>query len=121
MTTKEKLLEFIRYKHISKKRFYEITGFSNGFLDSGKYIGTDKLEIILNEFPDLSFKWLILGEGNMIKDPNEETAHKAKGEAYSMVIDALEDQVQALNSLIEEKERLVNEKERIIELLMNKN
>lgn len=119
MTTKEKLIDYIKYKGISKKRFYDITGFSNGFLDSGKYIGTDKLKIILEKFADLSFEWLILDKGEMVVD-NNSVASSSCGKDNQLLIEGFEKQIEALNELIEEKERLINEKERLIEILMKK-
>lgn len=119
MTTKEKLIDFIKYKGISKKRFYDITGFSNGFLDSGKYIGTDKLRIVLEKFTDISFNWLILDKGGMIVNSSQKEKY-SENKDYSATIESLEKEIKAQAELIEEKERLINEKERLIELLLKK-
>lgn len=78
MTEKEKLKEYLRYKGISKNRFYTETGFSVGFLDSGRSLGADKVRIIINKFPDLSLDWLIMDEGEMIIEP------RPQGIAYDM-------------------------------------
>lgn len=121
MTTKEKLLKFIKFKEISKKKFYDITGFSNGFLDSGKYIGTDKLKVVLELFPDLNFKWLILDEGEMIVNSNNQIFIQNGVEDDKYIIESLEYRINALTDLIDEKERLIKEKERLIEILLNKN
>lgn len=67
MTEKEKIKQYLDYKGISKNRFYTETGFSVGFLDSGKSLGADKVKIIINTYPDLNINWLILDEGPMIK------------------------------------------------------
>ena len=47
MGTVQRLQQFIDYKSISKYRFYQETGLSNGFLDKGENIGSDKCEKIL--------------------------------------------------------------------------
>ena len=78
MTEKEKLKAYLQYKGISKNRFYTETGFSVGFLDSGRSLGADKVRIIINKFPDLSLEWLIMDEGEMIIEPRPE------GVAYDM-------------------------------------
>ncbi|NJN27185.1 MAG: hypothetical protein HC819_14995 [Cyclobacteriaceae bacterium] len=64
----QRICDFIAFKGISKYRFYQITGLSNGFLDKGENIGSDKCEIIINHFDDLSADWLLTGKGEMLKD-----------------------------------------------------
>lgn len=78
MTEKEKLKAYLKEKGISKNKFYTITGFSIGFLDSGRSLGADKVKIIINKFPDLSLDWLIMDQGPMLTGP------RAKGVAYDM-------------------------------------
>lgn len=78
MTEKEKLKAYLQYKGISKNRFYTETGFSVGFLDSGRSLGADKVKIIINKFPDLSLDWLIMDLGEMIIEP------RPQGIAYDM-------------------------------------
>ncbi len=116
MTTKEKLIDYIKYKKISKKRFYDITGFANGFLDSGKYIGTDKLKIVIEKFTDLNFEWLILDRGEMILNSSNIIPSIEKDK--QLLIDGFEKHIKTLNELVEEKERLINDKERTIKILM---
>src|SRR5699024_10575983 len=53
-------------KRITKSEFYRQTGLSNGFLDKVRDIGVSKLELILKAYPELSLRWLVLGEGEMI-------------------------------------------------------
>ena len=67
MTEKEKICKYLEYKEISKNKFYALTGLSNGFLDSGKSLGADKIKIIIEKFPDLNLSWLVLNEGEMLK------------------------------------------------------
>lgn len=78
MTEKEKLKTYLQEKGISKNRFYTETGFSVGFLDSGRSLGADRVKIIINKFPDLSLEWLIMDQGEMIIEP------KPMGVAYDM-------------------------------------
>ncbi len=72
MTTKERIRHFLKEKNISERRFYKETSFSNGFLTSGKHIGTDKAEIIIEKYTDLSLYWLITGKGEMLKTEQNE-------------------------------------------------
>lgn len=63
---RERILQFIEYKSITKYRFYQDLGFSNGFLDKEGAIGSDKCEKIIYHFPDLNPLWLLTGKGNML-------------------------------------------------------
>lgn len=76
MTAKEKIIQYIDYKGISKRDFYRQTGFSNGFLDSGKHIGSDNIKIIISNYPDISLDWLVMDDGEMIKTKNAEITNK---------------------------------------------
>lgn len=71
MTEKEKIKQYLDFKGIKKTRFYAETGLSNGFLESGKSLGTDKIKTIISKYPDLSLNWLIFDEGEMLKDKEE--------------------------------------------------
>ncbi|WP_099463434.1 S24 family peptidase [Parabacteroides provencensis] len=64
----QRLQQFIDTKGISKYRFYQETGLSNGSLDKGENIGSDKCEKIIYAYPNLSVDWLMTGRGNMLID-----------------------------------------------------
>lgn len=72
MGEKEKIKQFLDYKGISKNKFYNMTGFSVGFLDSGTSMGADKVKIIINIFPELNINWLIMDKGDMIIQDNKD-------------------------------------------------
>jgi hypothetical protein len=65
---RERIIQFIDYKGISKYKFYQDTGFSNGFLDKEGAIGSDKCEKISYVYPDINLEWLITGNGEMINE-----------------------------------------------------
>ena len=67
MGIRKRILKYIEYKGISKYKFYQETGFSNGFLDKEGSIGADKCEKISYQYPDISLDWLITGQGEMLK------------------------------------------------------
>jgi len=69
MSAKERMREFLRHKGLSKYKFYDVTGFSNGFLDKGESITSDKCEIIYSHYPEINLRWLITGEGSMLTSP----------------------------------------------------
>ena len=66
----ERLKQYIDFKGISVAAFERSIGMANASfgksLKKQGAIGTDKLENILNIYPDISPMWLLKGEGNMI-------------------------------------------------------
>ncbi|QPH38400.1 S24 family peptidase [Pedobacter endophyticus] len=63
---------------MSKYEFYKKTGLSNGFLDKGSNIGSDKCQKISEVFPGLNIAWLITGKGQpRTLYPVDETLHIA--------------------------------------------
>lgn len=73
----KRLKEYIDFKGISIAAFERSIGMSNASfgksLKNNGAIGTDKLENILFEYPDISPIWLLTGEGEMIKSDNNNT------------------------------------------------
>lgn len=125
MTTKEKIIKYLKHKNISKREFYTRTGLSNGFLDSGKHLGTENLALIINNFPDLNIKWIVLDEGNMIIEAKniEQQTNKSKDNndvsALKLLIIEKNKLIEAKDRLIEEQDKLLKEKERLINILIN--
>lgn len=75
-TTKERILQFIEYKGISKQAFFKETGLKRGFLDADKLqtsIPDTFIATIIASYPEINPLWLILGEGSMIKDEYSDT------------------------------------------------
>lgn len=68
MTIRERILQYLEFKDITRYRFYKETGISNGFLDKEGSVGSDKCEIICSHYKDLSPEWLLLAEGSMIRN-----------------------------------------------------
>jgi len=58
-TDKEKIVQWLENKGISKNAFYEKTGLSKGFLDKGASLGVDKLKVIVDNYPDFNPMWLL--------------------------------------------------------------
>lgn len=70
MMVLERIKEFIDSQGITVASFEKAVGLSNSSfrktLQSGKGMGSDKLENILKVYPNLSAEWLLRGEGPMI-------------------------------------------------------
>ena len=71
MCIKDRILQIIASKGLSRRKFYQSIGVSSGFLSKNQNIGSDKLKRILNEYPDISINWLVFGTGNMLQEDNK--------------------------------------------------
>lgn len=71
----DRIKQFIDYNGIAVSAFEKSIGMSNASfgksLRSGGAIGTDKLENILNTYPELSPSWLVSGEGPMLRGDDQ--------------------------------------------------
>jgi hypothetical protein len=69
MLVKERLIQFIKYKGISKRAFCRSVGVSETYVSSMRSsIQPDKLQSIIAHFPELNPLWLMAGEGSMLRD-----------------------------------------------------
>lgn len=65
---KQRLVQFIKFMHLTQKAFEDRCGMSNGYVANiRKGIGEDKLLNIVQQFPQLNREWLLYGEGQMLK------------------------------------------------------
>ncbi len=68
MGIKERIREYCDAKNISIRQFEIQSKMSNGYVSSmRKGLGVEKLENVLNAFPDINREWLLFGEGSMTK------------------------------------------------------
>ncbi len=67
---KQKILQYLEYKGISKYKFYQETGITNGILSQSNGISEDNLLRFLSYYKDISAEWLLTGEGSMLKTDN---------------------------------------------------
>lgn len=71
---KDRILQFIDYKHLSVSRFEVAVGLSNGAVSkTTDRIRPRTLESISRAFPDLNIDWLLTGEGEMLKQQGNAT------------------------------------------------
>lgn len=67
-TVKQRLVQFIKFMHITQKEFESRCGMSNGYIANiRKGIGNDYILSIAQQFPNLNRDWLLYGEGTMLK------------------------------------------------------
>lgn len=104
--TINRIVEFIRYKGMSVRQFDISIGAANGYTlrmaKNNASVGSDVIERIHQEYPNLNLVWLITGKGPMlIQDLEKERINKLDLE------DFIDDRVKAKWS--NEKKELLGE------------
>jgi len=66
---KERLIQFIEFKGISKRKFCEKINVSHTYINGLKAMGSDVMLKISDVFPELNLIWLITEKGKMLNDP----------------------------------------------------
>ena len=124
MTTKDRTLRFIAYKGLSVKKFEEMCGLSNGYINSMKSgFGSNKLSQVLSVFSDLNRDWLVYGEGEMIKNHRVEESLPQEEEQGTLqvqdnvLIAELRSQIEKLEGKIDNLNQELGEKNALIKLL----
>ncbi|AMA48089.1 hypothetical protein [Flavobacterium covae] len=110
ITDKEKILQYLNIKGISKNKFYVTTGLSVGFLDSGSSLGVDKLRLIIDNYPDLNVEWFVLDKGEMLKE-----TFNLKPTTY--LHDNIEEETNNNDYLIEVQKKLIEKLEKEVKEL----
>ncbi|MCQ2211776.1 MAG: hypothetical protein MJZ34_15960 [Paludibacteraceae bacterium] len=120
-----RLKEFIKYKGYSVLGFEKAIYASNGYVNSCNTITKAKERLLTDKFPDLSIKWLLTGEGEMINSNVTESStnekRKTKAPTSSETTDTLDsynkELIKNLRETIEEQRYLIQTQKEIIELL----
>lgn len=76
---RRRILKYLAYKGISKYKFYQETGLSNGYLDKDADLNIASYEKISSCYTDLNMDWVRTGEGEMLRGNSTEEV-KADGE-----------------------------------------
>lgn len=77
MSVKERLLDFVSYTKLSKRKFQEKIGVSNSYIQNiSESIGADVMNRISIQFPELNTYWLLTGEGEMIQEKSTQEFKK---------------------------------------------
>ena len=114
---KQKILQYLDYKGISKYKFYQETGITNGILSQPNGISEDNLLRFLSVYKDISVVWLLTGEGDMIKP---ETQPNASSNTVPPPSECCEDGViSTLKDIIKEQAKEIVRLEMEVETLKN--
>ncbi|PCH99428.1 MAG: hypothetical protein COB81_11245, partial [Flavobacteriaceae bacterium] len=114
MTHKEKILEFVGSTGLNKTKFCKKCGLSNGYLDSKGSVTSDKLALILENFKNLSVKWLLFDEGEMLLSNNNE-------EGVSVGSSLLERDLAHAKELLRAKDETIASLQRALEIIGDRN
>lgn len=69
MSVKNRIKQFLELENMTISSFEKLLNSSNGYINSiSKSIGIDKIEIILEKFPNLNIEWLLTGKGSIYKE-----------------------------------------------------
>ena len=106
MDLKDRILAYINYLHISVSEFERNSGLSNGYIKNFKgQLGVEKLENILKAYPELSYSWLVRGEGEMLKTGVQQISYgemspnlNGKGNSVNFVTEDLKIFVEELSA-----------------------
>lgn len=79
MSVKQRLIDYLKEKHIKGVTFTSEIGVSKGYIGAiSKSIGNDVLNSISIHYPDLNIEWLLTGDGDMLKQ-NRRNEEKIAG------------------------------------------
>lgn len=131
---KERLIEFIASQKMSINKFEKECGLSTGYIKNmRKSVSPDKLQSIVQKFPELNPGWLMAGEGNMLKgnvnvsgdnsgvvvNGNNNNSPIDNRHYYSDSPDVLKAQIELLDERIKEKDAQIKEKDAQIKQLLD--
>ena len=80
---KQKILQYLDFKGISKYKFYQETGATNGILSQTNGISEENILRFLSVYKDISAEWLMRGEGTMLKTDTPDDGTKTEEETAS--------------------------------------
>ena len=118
----ERLNRYLELRGITPHAFEQACGLANGYLGKqlkGKgSVGSDILEKIANQYPDLNLAWLITGKGKMTVKISREKENESGGlelkdaeavyNAHDKIIEVLKEQIAALSTSMLPKRKRKN-------------
>ena len=99
---KKRILQYLEFKGISKYKFYQETGITNGILSQSNGISEDSVLKFLSYYRDISAEWLLTGEGEMLKKEGEIGSNGKEEETEREQIERLSKEVGVWQTRYEE-------------------
>lgn len=105
MNVRNRIKEFVKFIKIPISTFEKSISVTNGYVNSiSKNMGIDKIELIIEKYPNLNIEWLLSGKGSMIKnsikEENPPDNYKELAESRKETIDLLKGKVVTLEKEI---------------------
>ena len=104
MNINKKIIQYLDFKKVSQREFTLKCKMSEGVLRRGKNIGSGYLLLVKTNYPDLSMKWLLFNEGDMLlpEDNNltNEIEYCSKCESLTNELNIFKDLVASKNEMI---------------------
>jgi len=118
MSVKERIINFISYKKLSKSEFCRSIGVSSAFVTSMRVsIQPDKIESIAIAYPELNTGWLLTGEGAMLKEASNYAQHEPVESKISSPESEYTSKEDRLLKIIESQQKTI---EKLTELMAQK-
>ena len=101
---KQKILQYLDCKGISKYKFYQETGITNGILSQSNGLSEENTFKFLSTYRDISLNWLFYGEGSMLNtdEPNsiiQTSSDKPSNDLITPLLDRIEEQAKKIARL----------------------
>lgn len=87
MDIKERVLLFAEYKGIKPSVLEKQLGISRSYFHNIKSISAEILSKIVTSFPEVSADWLLTGQGEMLRQPEQPSQPSAWDSFISLVTD----------------------------------
>jgi len=117
MRVVDRLISYLQFRRIVPYSFERNCKLANGFLkkqEKGKgRIGSDVIEIIHANYPDLNIMWLVTGEGEMLTavDPNDPERQSVREDKQpytkTEIIGFLNERIALLEAALADKEKII--------------
>lgn len=114
---KERILQYLDYKGISKYKMYQETGITNGILSQTNGMNEDNILRFLSVYKDISLKFLFYGEGDILNTNdiiNESVTNQDKNleriiDSQKCTISQQVDQIECLKSHIRDLQTIIKQ------------
>ena len=108
---KQRILQFLDFKGVSKYECYKNTGITNGVLSQSNGMSEDNLLKFLSYYKDISLEWLLYGKGDMScvqheSEPKSLLIKQVLSERETVYYEMLKEKESELNELLRENGRL---------------
>lgn len=120
---RERLIAYLKFKHINKSQFASAVGVSNSFvMNIRRGMSPEKIQKIKEVYPDLNIDWLITGAGEMIVagaiNQNVDGSNNTAYAGHNMNIDSATSALEmALNEIAEQRKLTAKAQEQVDRLL----